>query len=55
MANKTKLIHVDVNKEDHKYFTLACKRQVLTIADVIRQFVHNYGKEERGGDKNGKR
>jgi len=42
-----KIIHVEINKEDHKYFAIACKRQVLTIADVIRRFVRDYGQAER--------
>ena len=46
-GNENKIIHVNVNKEDHKYFAIACKRQVLTIADVIRQFVRDYGQAER--------
>jgi len=46
-GGENKIIHVNVNKEDHKYFAIACKRQVLTIADVIRRFVRDYGQAER--------
>lgn len=51
MPNETKLIHVEVDKEDHKYFAIACKRAVLPIAHVIRNFVKYYGQQER--DKKG--
>lgn len=51
-----KIIHVNVDRTDHKYFAIACKRQVLTIADVIRQFVRDYGQTEREKEvKNEKR
>ena len=47
MKDEIKIINVKVNKEDHKYFKKACTGQVLTIADVIRQFVYDYGQAER--------
>ena len=54
--DENKIIHVNVSKEDHKFFAIACKRRVLTIADVIRQFVRDYGQTERGKEiKNEKR
>ena len=47
MPETRKIIFVEVDEQDHKYFKLACIREGVTIKQAIRNLVRAFGNSER--------